>query len=203
MYKLMGIDPQGKLSHPQGCTAYVSRWPPGNVQSGGLLTEIMRGLEMRMILIAAWLVSSAQAVDPNAEMDGEHPDSGAARGKWASRRAGGPGGGAGLPSRGQAGWPRPATVKSSLWDLEAAKLEPEARTGRIAGNIRALAFSPDGRTLAVADGVPGVSGAVRLLDVVSAGSGGGLRAGQGRDRGNRLPPEGQLGVRRSHGTVRV
>lgn len=37
-YKLLGIDPQGRLPHPQGCVAYVV---PGTGQSGGLLTEVM------------------------------------------------------------------------------------------------------------------------------------------------------------------
>src|ERR1035441_3685630 len=41
IYKLLGIDPQGRLPHPQGCVAYVSPLAGGNVQSGGLLTEIM------------------------------------------------------------------------------------------------------------------------------------------------------------------
>jgi hypothetical protein len=41
IYKLLGIDPKGKLPHPQGCVAYVSPIAGGNVQSGGLLTEIM------------------------------------------------------------------------------------------------------------------------------------------------------------------
>jgi hypothetical protein len=41
VYKLLGIDPHGKLPHPQGCVAYVSPLAGGNVQSGGLLTEIM------------------------------------------------------------------------------------------------------------------------------------------------------------------
>jgi hypothetical protein len=41
MYKLLGIDPQGRLPHPQGCVAYVSPIAGGTVQSGGLLTEIM------------------------------------------------------------------------------------------------------------------------------------------------------------------
>jgi uncharacterized protein (DUF1501 family) len=35
IYKLLGIDPNGRLPHPQGCAAYVSP------QGGGLLTEIM------------------------------------------------------------------------------------------------------------------------------------------------------------------
>ncbi len=43
MYKLLGIDPHGKLPHPQGCTAYVSPLASGTVQSGGLLKEIMKG----------------------------------------------------------------------------------------------------------------------------------------------------------------
>jgi hypothetical protein len=41
MYKLLGIDPHGKLPHPQGCVAYVSPLASGTVQSGGLLTELM------------------------------------------------------------------------------------------------------------------------------------------------------------------
>jgi len=35
IYKLLGIDPHGRLPHPQGCIAYVSP------QASGLLTEIM------------------------------------------------------------------------------------------------------------------------------------------------------------------
>jgi hypothetical protein len=42
IYKLLGIDPHGKLPHPQGCVAYVSPLASGTVQSGGLLTEIMK-----------------------------------------------------------------------------------------------------------------------------------------------------------------
>jgi hypothetical protein len=41
IYKQLGIDPHGKLPHPQGCVAYVSPLASGTVQSGGLLTEIM------------------------------------------------------------------------------------------------------------------------------------------------------------------
>jgi hypothetical protein len=41
MYKLMGIDPLGKLPHPQGCVAYVTPLASGDVPSGGILTEIM------------------------------------------------------------------------------------------------------------------------------------------------------------------
>jgi hypothetical protein len=41
MYKLLGIDPLGRLPHPQGCVAYVTPLAGGDVQSGGLLTEIM------------------------------------------------------------------------------------------------------------------------------------------------------------------
>ena len=41
MYTLLGIDPTGKLPHPHGCVAYVTPSASGNVQSGGLLTEIM------------------------------------------------------------------------------------------------------------------------------------------------------------------
>jgi uncharacterized protein (DUF1501 family) len=41
IYKLLGIDPQGKLPHPQGCVAYVSPGAAGGAPSGGLLQEIM------------------------------------------------------------------------------------------------------------------------------------------------------------------
>jgi hypothetical protein len=41
IYKLLGIDPQSKLPHPQGCVAYVSPLANGAVPSGGLLTEIV------------------------------------------------------------------------------------------------------------------------------------------------------------------
>ncbi|MDD4888815.1 MAG: DUF1501 domain-containing protein [Phycisphaerae bacterium] len=41
IYRLMGIDPHGRLPHPQGRTTYVTPLGAGNVQSGGLLTEIM------------------------------------------------------------------------------------------------------------------------------------------------------------------
>jgi hypothetical protein len=41
IYKLLGIDPHGRLPHPQGCVAYVTPLGAGQVQSGGLLTEIM------------------------------------------------------------------------------------------------------------------------------------------------------------------
>ena len=41
MYKMLGIDPTGRLPHPQGCTAYVTPIGSGNVQSGGLLTELV------------------------------------------------------------------------------------------------------------------------------------------------------------------
>jgi len=41
IYKLLGIDPHGKLPHPQGCVAYVSPLASGAVPTGGLLTEIM------------------------------------------------------------------------------------------------------------------------------------------------------------------
>ena len=43
LYQLLGIDPLGRLPHPQGCVAYVTPLAAGQVQSGGLLTEIMPG----------------------------------------------------------------------------------------------------------------------------------------------------------------
>ena len=41
IYKLLGIDPNGRLPHPQGCAACVSPLASGQVRSGGLLAEIM------------------------------------------------------------------------------------------------------------------------------------------------------------------
>ena len=41
IYKLLGIDPHGRLPHPQGCVAYVSPIAGGTLQTGGLLTELM------------------------------------------------------------------------------------------------------------------------------------------------------------------
>jgi hypothetical protein len=41
MYTLLGIDPRGRLPHPHGCVAYVTPSATGEIQSGGLLKEIM------------------------------------------------------------------------------------------------------------------------------------------------------------------
>ena len=41
MYKQLGIDPNGTLPHPHGCVAKVSPIASGDVQSGGILSEIM------------------------------------------------------------------------------------------------------------------------------------------------------------------
>jgi hypothetical protein len=41
MYTLLGIDPKDQLPHPHGCVAYVTPVAGGDIQSGGLLTEIM------------------------------------------------------------------------------------------------------------------------------------------------------------------
>jgi len=41
MYTLLGIDPNGRLPHPHGCVAYVTPSASGDLQSGGLLKEIM------------------------------------------------------------------------------------------------------------------------------------------------------------------
>ncbi len=41
MYTLLGIDPKSTLPHPQGCVAHVTPVGSGNLQSGGLLKEIM------------------------------------------------------------------------------------------------------------------------------------------------------------------
>ena len=40
IYRLMGIDPNDRLPHPQGCVAYVTPLTSGTVRSGGLLNEI-------------------------------------------------------------------------------------------------------------------------------------------------------------------
>ena len=41
MYTLLGIDPLGSLPHPNGCVAYVTPVASADVESGGMLTEIM------------------------------------------------------------------------------------------------------------------------------------------------------------------
>jgi len=51
-----------------------------------------------------------------------------------------------------------------LWDLAAAKLAKRIGAGQLAGRVGALAFLGNGPMLAVGDGVPGKSGAVRILD---------------------------------------
>ena len=54
-----------------------------------------------------------------------------------------------------------------VWDLEEIKLAGRLGAGQLSGRVRAVAFSKDGKSLAVAEGTPGVSGAVRLMDVAS------------------------------------
>jgi hypothetical protein len=41
MYQLLGIDPGGRLPHPQGCVAYVTPLAKADVPTGGLLKEVM------------------------------------------------------------------------------------------------------------------------------------------------------------------
>ncbi|MFI5381644.1 MAG: DUF1501 domain-containing protein [Tepidisphaerales bacterium] len=41
MYRLLGIDPDSRLPHPQGCVARVTPAPGPEYKSGGLLTEIV------------------------------------------------------------------------------------------------------------------------------------------------------------------
>jgi uncharacterized protein (DUF1501 family) len=41
IYELLGIDPNGTLPHPEGKIAHVSPLAAGNIESGGLLREIM------------------------------------------------------------------------------------------------------------------------------------------------------------------
>ena len=41
MYTLLGIDPKSRLPHPHGCVAYVTPPANGDLQTGGLLKEIM------------------------------------------------------------------------------------------------------------------------------------------------------------------
>jgi hypothetical protein len=41
MYTLLGINPRSRLPHPHGCVAYVTPPASGELQSGGLLREIM------------------------------------------------------------------------------------------------------------------------------------------------------------------
>jgi WD40 repeat protein len=54
-----------------------------------------------------------------------------------------------------------------VWDAASGRLA--RRIGGLSGVVRGLAFSPDGKTLAVAEGVPGRAGAVSLVDFASGG----------------------------------
>ncbi len=55
----------------------------------------------------------------------------------------------------------------NVWDASTGK--PVRHLGPLEGNVRAIAFRPDGRTIAVATGVPGRSGAIILVDFESGG----------------------------------
>ncbi|PYM10745.1 MAG: hypothetical protein DME18_15695, partial [Verrucomicrobia bacterium] len=50
-----------------------------------------------------------------------------------------------------------------LWDTESFKLEHECTNG-LSGCVTAIKFAPDGSRLALADGVPGQNGYLRLID---------------------------------------
>jgi WD40 repeat protein len=52
-----------------------------------------------------------------------------------------------------------------LWDLAGARLLRRLGVGGLDGPVEALAFHKDGRLLAVADGLPGSAGGVRLFDI--------------------------------------
>ena len=91
-----------------------------------------------------------------------------------------------------------------VWDLEEIKLAQRLGAGQLSGQVRALAFSKDGKNLAVAEGTPGASGAVRLLDI----AGGKIAAtfGQAKDEFISLAfsPDGKLlAAGGSDGAVRV
>lgn len=52
-----------------------------------------------------------------------------------------------------------------LWDLAAARLAKRIGAGQLAGPVRALAYLDDGRSLAVGEGTPDPSGAVKVFAV--------------------------------------
>lgn len=54
-----------------------------------------------------------------------------------------------------------------LWDIENATLGKRIGAGQLGGSAHALVYLADGRSLAVGEGVPGKSGAVRVFDVKS------------------------------------
>src|SRR5881396_849929 len=62
-----------------------------------------------------------------------------------------------------------------LWDTESFKLEREWTNG-LAGRVTGIDFAPDGRTLALADGVTGQSGYLRLIDTTESRIGASWRA---------------------------
>lgn len=54
-----------------------------------------------------------------------------------------------------------------LWDLQQAKLAARIGAGQLSGMVHAVAFTGDGKALAVGDGVPHRSGAVRIFNAAT------------------------------------
>ena len=54
-----------------------------------------------------------------------------------------------------------------LWNLAAGKFSKRLGVGKLGGPVRAVAFAKDGKLLAVGEGTPHVSGAVKIFDVES------------------------------------
>lgn len=52
-----------------------------------------------------------------------------------------------------------------VWDLSGAKLSKRVGAGKIGGKVHTVIFLKDGKSVVVGEGVPGVTGAVRIFDI--------------------------------------
>lgn len=91
-----------------------------------------------------------------------------------------------------------------VWDLEEIKLAQRLGAGQLSGQVRAVALSNDGKNLALAEGTPGASGAVRLLDIASGKIAATLAEAKDEFISLALSPDGKLlAAGGSDGVVRL
>lgn len=79
-----------------------------------------------------------------------------------------------------------------LWDVEQGRLTRRLGAGQLTGPVLALAFHRSGHLLAVGEGTPGRSGAVRIVDVDSGTVCSSAEAGKDTVRSLAFSPDGAL-----------
>jgi len=79
-----------------------------------------------------------------------------------------------------------------LWDLVKPAFSKRIGVGQLSGGVHGLAFSKDGKLLAVAEGTPRSSGAVRIFDVESGQATAGFQEPKDVVYGLALSPDGKL-----------